>query len=249
LEAFLQFCSENSYPHIPPIHLKIDTGMHRLGFPPEEIEALIKLLKQNPKVEVASIFSHLAGADEAQFNTFSHRQAEVYQHCYEQLTSMLGYHPVRHILNSAGILRFPEYHWDMVRLGIGLYGEELSGLESSALQPISTLKTVISQIKHIRKGETVGYSRKGVAQNDIKIATIAIGYADGFGRKFGNGITHVLIRNQPAPTIGNISMDMSMVDISHIPEAKEGDEVIIFGPALPVRFLAERGGTIPYEIL
>ncbi len=249
MEAFLQFCSEKDDKNIPSVHLKIDTGMHRLGFQPEEMDELINLLKQNSQVKAASIFSHLAGADEEKFNAFSHQQAEVFQQCYEQFTSVSGYQPMRHILNSAGILRFPQYHWDMVRLGIGLYGEEVSGLETSALQPISTLKTVVSQIKHIKKGETIGYSRRGLAEHNMKIATIAIGYADGFGRKFGNGNTRVLIRNQPAPTIGNICMDMSMVDISHIKDAREGDEVIIFGPALPVRTLAEKAGTIPYEIL
>ena len=249
LKAFLQFCSEKDDENIPSIHLKIDTGMHRLGFQPEEMDELINLLKLNSQVKVASIFSHLSGADEAKFNTFSHQQAEVFQQCYKQITSILGEQPMRHMLNSAGILRFPEYHWDMVRLGIGLYGEEVSGLEKTALQPISTLKTVISQIKHIKKGETIGYSRRGVAEHAMKIATIAIGYADGFGRKFGNGNARVLIRNQSAPTIGNICMDMSMVDISHIKGAQEGDEVIIFGPALPVQTLAEKANTMPYEIL
>jgi len=249
LEAFLQFCAGNDEKNMPPIHLKIDTGMHRLGFQPEEMEKLVELLQQNPEVKVASIFSHLAGADDEKFNEFSHKQIDIYQKCYEQLASALGYRPVRHILNSAGILRFPEYHLDMVRLGIGLYGEEVSGLEQAALQPISTLKTVISQIKYIKKGETVGYGRRGVAETDLKIATIAIGYADGFGRKFGNGNAKVLIQNQPASTIGNICMDMSMVDVSHIKNVREGDEVVIFGPALPVHTLAENAGTIPYEIL
>jgi len=249
LEAFLQFCAGNDEKNMPPIHLKIDTGMHRLGFQPEEMEKLVELLQQNPEVKVASIFSHLAGADEERFNEFSHKQINIYQKCYEQVASALGYRPFRHILNSAGILRFPDYHWDMVRLGIGLYGEEVSGLEQAALQPISTLKTVVSQIKHINKGETVGYGRRGLAETDMKIATIAIGYADGFGRKFGNGNARVLIQNQSAPTIGNICMDMSMVDVSHIKNVREGDEVVIFGPALPVRTLAVNAGTIPYEIL
>lgn len=156
--------------------------------------------------------------------------------------------PLYHILNSAGIVRFPDYQFDMVRLGIGLYGVEASGQEQDQLLPISTLKTTISQIKHIAKGETVGYSRKGVATRDTLLATIAIGYADGFDRRFGQGKGQVYINGQLAPVVGNVCMDMTMVDVTGI-EAAEGDEVIIFGKEIPITKLASAIGTIPYEIL
>ena len=229
--------------------LKLDTGMHRLGLVKEDLaEAKQLLLDHQSHLKLSGIFSHLAGADSAEFNDFSHEQARLFQEFTTTLTEGLAYKPLRHLANSAGILRFPEYHFEMVRLGIGLYGAEVNRIEQEALQSISTLKTTISQIKKIRKGESVGYSRSGRAEEDITLATIAIGYADGFDRRFSNGNGKVLINGKLAPVVGRVCMDMTMVDISNT-EAREGDEVIIFGPERPITELADSIGTIPYEIL
>ena len=234
-------------------HLKLDTGMHRLGFNQVDLPEVLDLLQANERqgrrpLEISSVFSHLAGADSAEFNDFSHQQAHKLTNYYEQITAALGYQPMRHLLNSAGILRFPEYQFDMVRLGIGLYGAEVNGMEQRALQPISTLKTTVSQVKQVPKGETVGYSRSGVAHQDIQLATIAIGYADGFDRRFSNGVGKVIIKGQLAPVVGRVCMDMTMVDATGI-DVQEGDEAIIFGPERPISQLATDIGTIPYEIL
>lgn len=230
------------------LHLKIDTGMHRLGFLEDELPAVIDFLKAHPALRVASVFSHLVGADESQFNGFSRQQYETFRRCADALETGLGYRPIRHLLNSAGIVRFPDYRFDMVRLGIGLYGVESSGLEPGALRPVGTLRTVISQVKAVRTGETVGYSRRGVLSRDARIATIAIGYADGFDRRLGNGVGRVGVNGVLCPTVGNVCMDMTMIDVTDAP-AQEGDEVIIFGPDLPIAGLARQTQTIPYEIL
>jgi len=229
------------------IHIKLDTGMHRLGFVEDETDQLIEVLKANDQVSIKSIFTHLAGQDEEQHDQFSKAQVRKFESEYQLISERLGINPVKHVLNSAGILRYAEYHFDMVRLGIGLYGIETNKLDQSSLLPISTLKTTISQIKKINKGESVGYSRAQYAENDTIIATIPIGYADGFDRRFSNGMGYVLVNGKKAPVIGNVCMDMAMVDISEI-EASEGDEVVIFGPDLPIVSLAEIIGIIPYEI-
>lgn len=231
------------------VHIKIDTGMHRLGFMPEEVDKLGEQLAEFNQIKVASIFTHLAGADEEMHNAFSKKQVTRYDAAYEKIKTTLGYAPLRHVVNSAGILRFPEYHFDMVRLGIGLYGVEVNQMYPEALRPISKLETVISQIKPIRKGETVGYSRAGKASTDLRTATIAIGYADGFSRGFSRGKASVCIHGKYAPVIGNVCMDMTMVDVTHIPEASPGDPVEIFGEQQSVTTLAQALGTIPYEIL
>jgi Alr-MurF fusion protein len=246
LHSFQDFLIQND--KHSKIHIKIDTGMHRLGFIQEDLPELIRIVKNNKRFEIVSIFSHLAGADNQIFNDYSHYQAENFKLMSDNLIEKLEINPIRHFLNSAGIIRFPEYRFDMVRLGIGLYGVEVNELHQEKLQSISTLKTIVSQIKNIRKGESVGYSRKGIAEKDSKIATISIGYADGYDRRFGNGRGQVLINGKLASTIGNICMDMTMVDITGI-EAKEGDEVVIFGKDLPITELAKIAETIPYEIL
>ena len=230
------------------IHLKIDTGMHRLGFLESELPDVADYLNTHPELHVASVFSHLVGSDEARFNAFSQQQYETFLRCTTLLESALGYRPTRHILNSAGIMRFPDYKLDMVRLGIGLYGVEASGLNPSVLHTVGTLRTVISQIKTVRAGESVGYSRRGVLTRDARIATLAIGYADGYDRRFGNGNGQVLVNGTRCATVGNVCMDMTMVDITSA-EASEGDTVIIFGPDLPISELAQQIGTIPYELL
>jgi alanine racemase len=230
------------------IHLKIDTGMRRLGFHNDEINELITLLKKNPNIQIKSMFSHLAGSDEAIHNEFSKEQVRTLNNIYQQISTELNTHPIKHILNSSGILRFPEYHFDMVRLGIGLYGIDSNKEYQDQLLPISTLKTTISQVNQVKKGETIGYGRKGKADKDLTIATLAIGYADGFSRAFSNGLGEVMISSQLAPVIGNVCMDMMMIDVTGI-RVSAGDEVIVFGVQPSITELSEKLNTIPYEIL
>ncbi len=230
------------------IHIEVDTGMHRLGFDEPDLPTIISLLRANPQLKIASVFSHLAGADESTHDDFSKEQFEKFTRFYEGLAQALSIRPLRHILNSPGILRFPDFQLDMVRLGIGLYGVNPTEEEFNQLMPVATLKTIISQIKTIKAGETIGYGRKGKASTEMKLATIAIGYADGFSRSFSQGKGLVLVRGKKVPVVGNVCMDMTMIDVTGT-EAHEGDEVILFGPDLPLHEVAQRIQTIPYEIL
>ncbi|GAB4017815.1 bifunctional UDP-N-acetylmuramoyl-tripeptide:D-alanyl-D-alanine ligase/alanine racemase [Spirosoma migulaei] len=230
------------------LHLKIDTGMHRLGFLETELAEVANYLKGHDNLHVATVFSHLVGSDDARFNSFSTQQYETFLRSTAILEAALGYRPTRHLLNSAGIVRFPDYKLDMVRLGIGLYGVEASGINQAALQTVGTLRTVISQIKTVRAGESIGYSRRGVLDHEARIATLAIGYADGFDRRLGNGVGQVWVNGTRCPTVGNVCMDMTMIDVTSA-VASEGDDVIIFGPDLPITELAKQMDTIPYEIL
>ena len=229
------------------IHIKLDTGMHRLGFDESDLKKLSDLLQQNKNLEVASIFTHLAGSDEAEHDAFSKQQAETFVKSAKAIISVLGYNPILHALNTPGILRLPEWQLDMVRLGVGLYGVNPTG-NNHSLRTVITLKTVISQIREVKSGESVGYSRKGKVIKNIMLATIAVGYADGYSRAFSRGVGEVWIKGKRAPVVGNVCMDMTMVDISGI-DAKEGDEVILFGEELSIHELASKINTIPYEIL
>ena len=230
------------------IHLKLDTGMHRLGFEAASLPELLGILKANTNLRVRSIFSHLSASDNEQHDAFSHQQAQVFMHLYTQIIEVLGYEPMRHICNTGGIERFPEYHFDMVRLGIGLYG--VGGAEvQPRLRTVNVLKATISQIKEVPAGDSVGYNRNsGILKSSKRTATISLGYADGFLRLAGNGRYSVMLHGQKAPTVGNICMDMSMIDVSHIPNAREGDEVIIFGANPTAQELASSLQTIPYEV-
>lgn len=230
----------------PPIHLKIDTGMHRLGFDPEEIPSLITKLADHPELKVAGIFTHFASSENATDDHFTIKQAELFEDAYERLSHALGYRPVKHACNSSAMVRWPQYHYDMVRLGIGLYGFDPT--QQLKLRPVSSLKTTISQIQELTKGETVGYSRNGVLNRDSRIAILPVGYEDGYLRVFGNGNGKVNIKGIMSPTIGNICMDMTMVDVTDT-EAKEGDEVIVFGSNPNIIEVSKWGGTMPYEIL
>ena len=232
----------------PGVHIKLDTGMHRLGFEEHDLDWLAEKLPQNPRLKVRSIFTHLVGADEGQLNPFSRQQFELLCAWAARLEAALGYPAIKHILNSAGIVRFPEYKLDMVRLGIGLYGLESTGQEQRFLQTAGTLKTTISQIKYLKAGETVGYGRAGRLDRDAVIGTIALGYADGYDRGLGNGVGHVCVNGTLCPTVGNVCMDMTMIDLTEA-RAEEGDEVIVFGKEIPITDLARRISTIPYEIL
>jgi alanine racemase len=230
------------------IHLDMDTGMHRLGFEKKHLAALKGLIQSNPQLEIASIYTHLVGADEEIHREFSLSQLKNFEEMKNEVLDVLLYKPLIHALNSAGIVAFPEFQFDMVRLGIGLYGVEVTGKHELALRAISTLKTTISQIKELAPGETIGYSRKGVLASGGKIATLAIGYADGYDRRFSNGKGYVLVNGQKAPIIGNVCMDMCMVDVTGM-EVKAGDEAIIYGEKISLKELADQIGTIPYELL
>ena len=230
------------------IHLKLDTGMHRLGFTQTDLPAVIDVLNTYPQLIVKSIFSHLAASESAHEDEFTNQQFRQFKIMSDWLIQELDYLPLRHILNSNGILRFPSHQMEMVRLGIGAYGIDGSGLIQSGLQNVLTLSCRISQIKRITAEASVGYGRKGRATQNMTIATLSIGYADGIARLAGNGNFKFLIKGKAAPTIGQICMDMCMVDITHIPEAKEGDLAIVFGQDWSVEQLAEASQTIPYEI-
>lgn len=241
-----EWCQDDGYKM--KIHLDLDTGMRRLGFEEKHLTELQTLLQDFPDLEIASIYTHLVGADEEVHRDFSIEQLELFVKMSQQICQRLNYQPLLHALNSAGIIAFPEYQLDMVRLGIGLYGLEVTGKYNSALRPISTLKTTISQVKLLEAGDTVGYSRKGNLPQGGKIATLSIGYADGYDRRFSNGKGYVLIHGKKASVIGNVCMDMLMVEITDI-DAKAGDEAIIYGPDISLKELADQIGTIPYELL
>ncbi len=229
------------------VHLKIDTGMHRLGFMPGELEKLVDKLKNNPRIVVESVFSHFVAADDPAEDAFTHHQAALLTQCHDYITKELGYRPMKHIANTAGLCRFPQYHFDMVRMGIGLYGI-CPFADSSKVVLVSTLKTVVSQLRTIAKGETVGYNRRFKTDRETTIATIPIGYADGLPRSAGYGKTDILVNRQKAKIVGSICMDMCMVDVTGM-DVKEGDEVIIFGEQMPLQSLASSSGLIEYELL
>jgi alanine racemase len=230
------------------IHLKLDTGMHRLGFVESEINELVVRIKNFRHLKVTSIFSHLAASDEPAHDEFTRQQVESFERMSDNICKHFSRKILRHILNSSGVIRFPEYQFDMIRLGIGLHGIAATPNEQKQLEFVSTLKSSVSQIKTVRSGSTIGYSRKGVASKDIRVATIAIGYADGLDRRLGNGVGKLYIKGRGCPTIGNICMDMCMVDVTDV-EAKAGDEVIVFGKEPRVIDVADSLGTIPYEVL
>jgi alanine racemase len=230
------------------IHLKLDTGMHRLGFEESDIPLLIKQLQQHPNVRVQTLFSHLSASDAPQHDTFTHQQAAAFSRMTTQIAAGLGYQPIRHLCNTGGIARFPEYHFDMVRLGIGLYGIDSTGLQER-LRVVNTLRATVSQVKEVPAGDTVGYNRNsGPLASVRRIATISIGYADGFLRAAGGGRYSVLMHNQLVPTIGNVCMDMTMIDVTNLPDVRAGDEVVVFGKNPPVQRLAECFQTIAYEV-
>jgi len=232
-----------------PVHLKLDTGMHRLGFAPEQIPELIATISETNAINVASIFSHLAASDDAKEDAYTLEQAARFESMSKQLITHLRRRPLLHLCNSAGIARHPALHYDMVRLGIGLYGEDSGHVLAGKLKQITTLKTVIAQITHVGAGENIGYGHTTIAATDMRIATICIGYADGYPRALGNGKAWVLIHGKQARVTGNICMDMCMVDVTAIPEAVEGDEVVIMGADLTAAQLATWAGTIAYEVM
>lgn len=232
-----------------PIHLKIDTGMHRLGFENFEVETLCDLLEENRYVTVRSVFSHLVASDAPEHDAFTKTQVRNFEKAFKQIEKTLGYKVIKHLCNTSGIVRWPNAQYDMVRLGIGLYGiDAATPASEKGLQPIASLKTSISQVKKIAGGDTISYNRSGKLANNGKIATVRIGYADGYLRAFGNGAGKMLVKGALVPTVGNITMDMCMLDVTDV-DVKEGDEVIVFNEQQRIEALADQIGTIPYEIL
>jgi Alr-MurF fusion protein len=248
LELFLQKLDQLSIASPYPIHLKIDTGMNRLGFEDRQIDGLIKVISQNKQVKVQSVFSHLATADNFELDAFTEKQIELFNKVCQKIEAGICYSFLKHICNSAATTRFKHAHFDMVRLGIGLHGIGVHPAEQRHLQNVGTLKTRISQIKKVQAGNAIGYNRSGKAEKDLVIATIPIGYADGFSRMLGNGKFGVHIGKHYCKTIGNICMDMCMVDVSGI-SCQEGDEVVVFGNTEQLQQMAMAMGTISYEVL
>lgn len=246
LDELCHFVTERSIQNIN-IHLKLETGMHRLGITEQEINQLVWRLKQMPNLHIMSIFSHLASADTHEQDAFTLLQVERFLKMAQHIETHLAVKPLKHLLNSNGILRFPQFQFDMVRLGIGLYGVGVSKTIQSHLLPTSKLKTTILQVKPIKKGASIGYHRKSIARQDMTIATIPIGFADGFSRLFSCGKGRVVIQDHYCPIIGAVCMDLAMVDVTDI-NAKRGDEVIIFSAEYSVDELAERIGTVSYEL-
>ena len=230
-----------------PVHIKLDTGMHRLGFHPvDDMPRLVERLQHQTAVIPRSVFSHFVGSDSDEFDDFSARQFSLYQQGADALQQAFGHHILRHICNSAGIEHFPERQMDMVRLGLGLYG--INSRDNSMLNNVSTLSTTILQLRDVPAGDSIGYSRRTFLDRPSRIATLPIGYADGLNRRLGNRAGYCLVGGQRAPYVGNICMDVCMVDVTGIP-CREGDTAIIFGEGLSPSVLADIIGTIPYEVL
>jgi len=232
-----------------PVHIKIDTGMHRLGFGADEVDTMIDILRLSNRMVIRSVFSHLAAGEDAAEDNFTLLQAERFTAACDKIKEAFSYSFLKHISNSAASFRLPQLQFDMVRLGIGLYGIDGTANNALGLLPAATLKTTIAQLRKVKSGDTVGYNRRGVLQKDSMIATVRIGYADGFRRALSNGVGKVYIQGKFAPVVGSVAMDMTMVDVTNIPGVAEGDEAEIFGTHISVTEVAKNCGTIPYEIL
>lgn len=231
-----------------PIHIKFNTGLNRLGFSQNDIKYIHSQILKTKAVKVKSIFSHMAASEDLNEREFTNGQIKSFNNIIEIFSNLFAYRPMLHMCNTSGILNYPEAHFDMVRSGIGLYGFGNSDKESKNFKPIGTLKSVISQIHHIKKGETIGYNRVFKSSSPLKTATIPIGHADGIGRQYGNGKGFVAINGERAPIVGNVCMDMIMVNISGI-DCKEGDEVIVFGKHPSAEEFSKTANTISYEII
>ncbi len=248
LLAFDDFLNEQGLMEYP-VHIKLDTGLHRLGFEQNSLSELGRILTSGNRMVVVTVFSHFAASGNKEQASFTLQQVNTFNAWCITIEQLLGYKFLKHISNTAAILNYPEYQFDMVRLGIGLYGVESSGTHQHELKTAATLKTTIAQIRTVKAGETIGYNRRGIVNKDAVIATLRIGYADGLPRFLGNGAGRVFLKNSFAPIIGDIAMDMCMIDITRVPNVREDDEVEIFGEHIPVTELAESCKTIPYEIL
>ncbi|WP_372757079.1 alanine racemase [Mariniflexile sp.] len=247
LNEFINIASAKQQTHYP-VHIKFNTGLNRLGFSENDIAYIGEKLEQTNAIKVKSIFSHLAASEDLNEQAFTLNQIEKFIKIAENTTRTLGYKPLLHICNTSGILNYPEAHFDMVRSGIGLYGFGNSEKENKNFTPIGSLKTIISQIHTINKGESIGYNRAYKTEKLLKSATLPIGHADGIGRQYGKGKGYVVINGKRAHILGNVCMDMIMVNVTDI-DCKEGDEVIVFGPNTTAENLAETANTISYELI
>lgn len=232
------------------VHIELNSGMNRLGLDRDEVESVGRLLKRHPQLRVASIFSHLSGSDDPQHDTFSKLQNERYLEAYAALVAQLGYLPALHLVNSNGIARLPQYHYGMVRLGIGAYGSGVGGRWGESLQTAVSLTAQVAQVRSVAPGETIGYARSGVAGPEgCRVATLSLGYADGLPRAAGQCGYPLMVNGRAAPLIGHVCMDISMLDVSGAGPVAAGDEVCVFGPGHKPEALAYAVGTIPYEVL
>jgi alanine racemase len=231
-----------------PVHLEVETGMNRLGFAVNEVEELGNHLKGSSLLAIESMFSHLAASEDPAQDDFTQEQAALFQQAAGLLQKVIPYTFIKHIANSAAIVRHPTLQWDMVRLGIGIYGVEIA-TERLDLIPVATLRTTIAQLKHLKPGESVSYNRRGVVTEPSLIATVRIGYADGYERRLGNGAGKMWVNGHLVPVIGTVCMDMTMINVTDVPNIKVGDEVVVFGAELPIQQLAHWAGTIPYEVM
>lgn len=247
LDTFLETAKDHGQKDYP-IHLKFNTGLNRLGFKKDQVHDLTEMLTSRNEVKVVSVFSHLAATEDHNEREFTLGQIDSFKEIANEVDRRLGYQPKRHILNTSGIINYPEAQFDMVRSGIGLYGYGNEDKIDAQLRPIATLKTIISQLHVLESEESVGYNRAYKVQTKKVTATLPLGHADGIGRPYGNGKGHVLIHGKVAPIIGNVCMDMIMVDVTGI-DCKEGDEVIIFGPTTSAEKMANKANTISYELL
>lgn len=247
LEAFIAFAESKKQTGYP-VHLKFNTGLNRLGFQPSDIDRVVKTVSRSQSIKVKSVFSHLAASEDHSEKAFTQEQISKYKELTAALYQKLDYKPLRHLLNTSGILNYPEAQFDMVRSGIGLYGFGNDPAYADTLTPVATLRTVISQINLIEEGQTIGYNRAYQATKPMQTATLPLGHADGISRIYGNGKGWVVIHGKRAPIVGNVCMDMIMVDVTDI-ECSEGDEVIVFGKEQRADTLAENAGTISYELI
>jgi len=248
LQAFRVFAAENAFTDYP-VHLKLDTGMHRLGFLPGQAEELIHLLQASPSIKVSTVFTHLVASENPEHDGFTNEQAGIFDSFCSKLAEALPYPFLRHAANTAGIVRHPSLHYDMVRLGIGFFGVMQAGKGSLHLQPATRLITTVAQVKEVKKGQTVGYGRHAVLQRDSRIATVRIGYADGYRRQLGNGVGSMWMNGLRTPVVGNVCMDMTMLDVTDIPGVLPGHRVEVFGLHTSVGYLAQLCNTIPYELM
>jgi alanine racemase len=248
LHGFEHYLEENGISHYP-VHVEMETGMNRLGFAAHEIEPAAKHIASRNLLTVQSVFTHLAASEDPAQDDFTRLQAERFMEAITVVKKHISYPFLRHIANSAAIVRHPQLQMDMVRLGIGLYGIEIDSERLLNLETVATLRSTVAQLKKLSKGESVSYNRKGIVHRDSVIATVRIGYADGYSRHFGNGAGRMLLHGKQVPVIGTVCMDMTMVDVTDVPGVQEGDEVMIFGAGLPVQEVAALAGTIPYELM
>ncbi len=231
-----------------PVHIKFNTGLNRLGFNSKDVDEICKKINSTNSIKIASIFSHLAASEDKNEREFSKKQISLFNEISDNFENNIGYKPMMHMCNTSGIINYPEAHFDMVRLGIGLYGFANEESITNQLKNVMTLSSVISQIHTIKEGESVGYNRSFIAQNDMKTATIPIGHADGIHRKLGNGVGYVKINGEKAPIVGNVCMDMIMVDLTSI-DCNINDDVIIFDNQQTINDLANKSSTISYELI